>query len=889
MSAPRPSQPGTDRNLLFGVLAVQLDFVSRDDLLAGMNAWVLDKQRPLGDILCERGALPSSRRALLDTLVEEHLRQHGGDAGRSLAALGSRTTFPEELTSVPDPDVRTTLSEAGRNGTTRRPAANGTSRYRLLRSHARGGLGEVFVAEDQELNRLVAVKEIQPERADDPGSRSRFVLEAEITGALEHPGVVPIYGLGAYPDGRPYYAMRFIRGDSLKAAIDRFHEDRRAGRSSGTDRAFRDLLRRFIDTCNAVAYAHSRGVIHRDLKPANVMLGKFGETLVLDWGLAKAGVGPPGAPRGDAPTVDPVLPASSATGPTATRAGAILGTPGYMSPEQAAGRTDEVGPASDVYSLGMTLHVLLTGRKPLEPAGEPTVAGTDADTTAANRRADTHAPAALVAVCRKAMAENPTDRYASSLDLAADVERWLADESVSVFRDPWPVRAGRWARRHRTAVAAGLVFLVSAIVAMCVGTGLVWREQQRTTEQKRLAEENYGLARELSASGIDLIESSEAELASDPAKHSARKEILMAAARTFRTHLERDPDDAELRRRTARVYRYAANVHRLEREYDAAEPLYRDAVGLLERLAGQFADEPAYRLELAEALRDQAKVQSTLGRLAEAAAAIRQAIDVVEGLLAAELGRPAYRRSLAASLGNLATVELQRGRYAETVAAADRSAALFGELAAGPDRLPYDRVLGAAAINARAVAERDAGRPEAARPIHARAVNVLIGKKDAPARDLNLADVRHVLNWCRLQQARTWADMPDRRADAEKNLTGIIADWEGLADQFKNVPMYRESLGVAYQTRGYVRLAVGRGADAKADLDRSQSILENEVKRSPSVPHLRGDLGRTYALLARADAGRAADWLARAKEALDAAVRAAPDSARDLQSRRELE
>src|SRR5262249_954482 len=145
-------------------------------------------------------------------------------------------------------------------------------RFRILRPHAKGGLGEVFVAVDSELRREVALKEIQDRHADDQNSRARFVLEAEITGGLEHPGIVPVYGLGQYADGRPFYAMRFIRGDNLKDAIDRYHKD--DSKQDPGERAvqFRKLLGRFIDVCNAIAYAHSRGVLHRDLKPGNIML-----------------------------------------------------------------------------------------------------------------------------------------------------------------------------------------------------------------------------------------------------------------------------------------------------------------------------------------------------------------------------------------------------------------------------------------------------------------------------------------------------------------------------------------------------------------------------------------------------------------------------------------
>jgi serine/threonine protein kinase len=161
-------------------------------------------------------------------------------------------------------------------------------RFKSLRPFAKGGLGEVFVAIDGELKREVAVKQIQSRFADDPTSRSRFLREAAVTGSLEHPGIIPVYGLGSYPDGRPYYAMRLVRGETFQAAIDRYHASTASGsRTAETAIALRRLLTRFVDVCNAVNYAHARGVVHRDLKPQNIMLGPFGETLVVDWGLAK--------------------------------------------------------------------------------------------------------------------------------------------------------------------------------------------------------------------------------------------------------------------------------------------------------------------------------------------------------------------------------------------------------------------------------------------------------------------------------------------------------------------------------------------------------------------------------------------------------------------------
>jgi eukaryotic-like serine/threonine-protein kinase len=489
----RPAGSVADRNLLFGIFALQMDFITRDQLIAGMNAWVLNKANHLGSVLVEQGALARPNYDLLAPLVEAHIRQHGDDPHQSLAAVGS--VGSAGLEKIADADVLASvgcLSPRDEDAIrTRSVVAVGAStsagvRFRILRAHAKGGLGQVFVAWDDELHREVALKEIQERYADNADSRARFLIEAEITGRLEHPGIVPVYGLGCYADGRPFYAMRFIKGGSLKDAIERFHKNtsssetndaaanpqtRRRPRTDFLGLEFRKLLGRFIDVCEAMQYAHDRGVLHRDLKPGNIMLGKYGETLVVDWGLAKSGVRGRETGVGDTERAEPTLRPASASGSAETMPGLALGTPQFMSPEQAAGQLQYLGPASDVYSLGATLYNLLTGKVPFE--------ATDVGVLLANvqlgefrppRELRPEIPPALDAICLKTMALRPADRYPSPIALAEDLEHWLADEAVSAHREPMSARLGRWARRHKTLVSAAAGILLATAIALGVST-----------------------------------------------------------------------------------------------------------------------------------------------------------------------------------------------------------------------------------------------------------------------------------------------------------------------------------------------------------------------------------------------------------------------------------
>lgn len=377
-------------------------------------------------------------------------------------------------------------------------------RYQPVELHAQGGIGDVFKAEDAELGRVVALKRIRRNDSHHPVRSKRFEAEAKITGHLEHPGIVPVYGFERDAKGRLFYAMRMIHGGTLQDAIERFHKKYPVGSISGEGTlAMQNLLRSFLKVCETVAYAHSKGVIHRDLKPANIMVGEYGETLVVDWGLAK-----------DTQRKDVAEETVSAATPAALRGlkisdrtllGEIKGSPAYMSPEQASGDNSQVGVGSDVYSLGATLFAILTNRKPFDGRNVYQVLESVKSGRVPSPRSirpDISRP--LEAICLKAMSRNPRDRYATPNDLASDIELWLADEPITTWREPWTKRAARWAKRHRTLVASlGMAALV-ALGALVVTNAILKTKNQELTVANTRATENFEQAHAALLGVVDL-------------------------------------------------------------------------------------------------------------------------------------------------------------------------------------------------------------------------------------------------------------------------------------------------------------------------------------------------------------------------------------------------
>jgi serine/threonine protein kinase len=311
------------------------------------------------------------------------------------------------------------------------PDFSGT-KYTFVKELARGGMGTVYLAADAELNREVAIKVLNtPEMNDDV--RRRMVREAQIIARLEHPGIVPVHDVGVLPDGRVFYAMKFVRG----VRLDEY---------AANITSIRERLRKFQAVCDAVAFAHAHGVIHRDLKPQNIMIGSFGEVLVLDWGVAKILRSDRGASEAD--TL--MLPRSDESPKTTsdTSQGTVIGTRQYMSPEQARGEVDRLDERSDIYSLGAVFYFLLTDQPP----------GDDRP-----RAVNPKVTKPAEAICLKAMARDRSHRYPSAAELSAEVSRLLDAEPVSAYRENAYEKASRWVSKNRFLVLLVLAYLLMRI------------------------------------------------------------------------------------------------------------------------------------------------------------------------------------------------------------------------------------------------------------------------------------------------------------------------------------------------------------------------------------------------------------------------------------------
>ena len=773
------------------------------------------------------------------------------------------------------------------------PGANGVAcdlptvpGYRVLRELARGGMGKVLAAFDLTLDRDVALKVLLPGASTD-----RFVRESKITARLPHPGIPPVHALGTLPDGSPFLAMKLVVGHTLAVEL------KTADRSR--------LLQVFTQVCEAVGFAHSRGVIHRDLKPANVMVGAFGEVQVMDWGLAKDLSSRDGPVESRSSAVSAVSPNGTDADQTTdhraagestddqTQAGTVLGTPAYMAPEVAAGNAATT--AADVYGLGAILYTLLAGRPPYTGANAADVLQKVTTTDPVLFvEANPSVPPALVAICRKAMARDPAARYASADDVATDVRRWMAGEAVSVYREPWTGRAARWARGRKKTVVAAVVLLLTTPVAATVTAVLVWQEEQQTKLQmgqtkiqwERAEREKVdasesdvaaqNVVRDLSQY-IKLVELSGSQ-AVTPQQRKAALDIALAS---YDRLLARHPDDAALRSSVALTHRNRANLSRVMNETGEAEKSYREALRHYGDLAAAHPEEPNYRSDLALTSRDFHLLVMTLGRLKEAAEILDEPIRLLEELWRADPNQHARQRTLAMMLLDRAELDFQLGRYADAERHARRSMELYARLAdkGVAHREPLDPLYHGMAEIRLATALRELGRTDDALVVHDRVVERFAGLTRISQRpDFFLESYR-----AQAERALTLALVPGRQAAGVSDLDSAVVGIEKLAKQFPQFPVYLRSQGAWTLYRGRLKADLGQREAAALDLNAAAKILEGLVLKFPDIPLYRRFLGQTYTALGQIDpdSKKRAEWYRKAREMLDGPLQRSQENAQD--------
>jgi serine/threonine protein kinase/tetratricopeptide (TPR) repeat protein len=870
----------------------------------------------------------SSARAtspVLDRLVEELTNQIQAGASIDLEAYARQ--YPEYAESIrqllPALEVLADLGRSAARGAAPahsaglKPAAElgELGDYRILREVGRGGMGVVYEARQLSLGRRVALKVLPFAAALDPRQLQRFKVEAQAAALLHHTHIVPVFAVGV-ERGVHYYAMQFIEGRTLSEVIrelrrlngllpkdeepgasDRSTVELAAGLASGqltpagprpdasppppapqpaatdstsgplvlssgssiTGRAFFQAAARLgIQAAEALEYAHSLGVVHRDIKPANLLLDTRGKLWVTDFGLAQV---------------------QAEAGLTLTLTGDVLGTLRYMSPEQALGRRALVDHRSDIYSLGVTLYELLTLR--------PAVGGSDRqeilrriafEETPGLRRLNPAVPRELETIVLKAMAKEPEGRYATAQELADDLTRFLEHRPIQARRPSVAERAAKWARRHIAVVASVLMLLVISVIGFGLATLLIWREQARTHR----AYQAEAQLRRKTRQAVDEMYGQVAQqlLVEKPDMEKVRRDFLEKALAYYRDFAVRPEADAVARHEAAKALLRVGDIERQLGHYPEAESAYRQAVPLLDDLAGHHPEEPSYRENLVTCYERLGFTLSDTGRLGEGERSYRQGLALAERLAADFPQELRYQRLVATLCINLGTLLHKSGRLQELEVLERRARDLMARLA---ETHPHD---------ARARADLALANGNLA------GTHIEMGRREEAERELRAAIQFSLERSAEHPDSRQYRHSLAKKymglselllalgglQEAEESSRKALALEEELVKEFPNIFWYSEAVGSAEEILGRILKAAGRLGEAEQTFRRSLAIAEKMVADMPSrtdgLPELawvQGDLGECLWETGRASESRT--FFQRARETWEKMIVMSPDSA----------
>jgi tetratricopeptide (TPR) repeat protein len=681
--------------------------------------------------------------------------------------------------------------------------------YEILNRLGRGGMGVVYLARQLRLNRRVALKRLQP-RGERALARAR--TEAEALAALHHPNIVQIHEVLEH-EGSVYLVLEFIEGGSL--------DDRLQGKPQPP----REAAALVETVARAIHCAHGQGLIHRDLKPANILLespagpsGGLGTPKVTDFGVAKRLSGDSGT----------------------TREGDVIGTPTYMAPEQASGRLEQIGPATDVYALGVLLYEMLTGRVPL--LGETaldTMQLVRNEEPVPPRRLQPKAPRDLETICLKCLEKDPGRRYASAEALADDLGRYLRHEPIHIRPASRAERLLKWARR-RPAVAA----LTGCLILLVLGLAAeaIWHTIRLRRERDR-AEQNLAVAR--GAVEKMLLEVAEEELNTEPRMEEKRRRLLEQALVFYEDLLREQSDDPSLRRETAVAQLRVGDILRLLGQHARAEEAYTRAIPQLTALCADGRASVETRRLLADAYNYRGEVFRLTSRPQAARADYEEARALQEALTAEFPESSDARSDLARTHYNLGILFKDDGEREKAGREFDKAVALLTPLAEGASAHPEPRQHLARAYLNRAAVLRASQQPAAARDDCGRAIDLLDAlTKDDPLKP----DYRYELALAHANRGNALARLKD--AGAEKDYREALRLLGGLASDFPRVPAYRAEQANAWNSLAAL-LAAKQPREAETCWGEARDLLQKLIEGFPQQATYHGDLGITLGNLGR--------------------------------------
>ena len=895
------------RGKLFAAFARRLGYVTEGQLDLACQARRRDPSRELADILVAQGAIDDRNRAIIEEVVESQLALHAGNAEACFAGILDKGWVPTALFADgsepptaagapmgPEPPVvawEEKHADALTETVTLGSYTSGGSRYELLERKFSGGMGEVWIARDRELNREVLLKQVLPQLAENVRNRGRFLREARTGAILEHPGIVPVYDIGQHPGGQLFQVMRYFRPGSLHKKIAAYHL---AHPDALDELAFRTLLGHFATACRAIEFAHTRGILHLDIKPQNIVTGDFGETQIIDWGLAQitdadmlekvheeSGNLASGSARGDS-----AVPASrEKPAATAVLPRGLRGTPAYAAPEQWKGDPQVLGAWTDVYGLGATLFEILAGKAPFKVPSS--TLEEDVEIGNLHRDVKPWVPANVRAICRKAMAVKPGDRYATAAALADDIERFLADEPVAAWPDPWRVRLWRFVKRHRTAVAAAGVLLATTTVALAIGNVLVSRERdakerarQEAVAQRDLAERNAAMTRDVIADFIETV--ADDKWGQIPGTGPLRLDAVQSVVDKFPALIAQQPANPDLKYDAALIYRRCANLYRVLGKLNEAKPLYEKSREIMEKLVAEQAPKEYHTLGWLHHLLDEAEVTLRTDGPQSAIVTFREALEQAELAVKSFPNSPGPLWTLGRAEADLADALVDAGSAAE---GAEKAAAGVTHFEAAMARDGEDdediryqtRLMASLAAAVAANARFEAGRPDRELAEKADRWSAELSAKHAGdpnvdyVRALALDERARVLGL----DAATAAEGETLGNEAVDTLRALVAASPYEAN-------FRPALADILVDRGEKRLAASKAAEAATLADEAIAAVAS-LDEPTGAAEAKRCLARAHALRGRAakaagDAAAAKTHFQSASENYQAAVAGAPEN-----------